>query len=117
MDKHYAVLDATWEDQIRLNADHQNMCKLASREDVSYQVFLASTTRILEAQANKNKDARGYYYHKRQGLADAKYQTNTQLEINSIRSPSTRCRVYWSGRSWRKGRGTLSAFKDSKRKR
>ena len=64
VDKHCAVLDATWEDQIGLNADHQNMCKFASREDVSYQIFLASTKRILEAQANKNKDAREYYYHK-----------------------------------------------------
>ncbi|KAF6219484.1 hypothetical protein HO133_003951 [Letharia lupina] len=67
VEKHSAVLDVTWESQVAVNTDHQNMCKFASREDYTYQKLLKSITSIPETQAvmhkvtRKNTNGNQYY--------------------------------------------------------
>ena len=56
MGKHSSLLEASGEDQIPVEANHEEMCKFAHRDDVVYEKLFKRIRRMLKPAHINNKD-------------------------------------------------------------
>ena len=55
MDKHSSLLEVSGEDQIPVNANHQEICKFAHRDDAVYEKLFRRIKRMLKSVDTNDK--------------------------------------------------------------
>ena len=54
MQKHSALLDIDGEEQIPVDANHEEMCKFTEREDNAYETLFKRVRRMIKEQGSAN---------------------------------------------------------------